>query len=104
MRGVAGYGRYDDDQVHVGCPWAKSDMSPCVARDGHLALGGEPPRQCVGCGNDVPYLIRDLADDYQPARVPAPALENPREAADRFRRLVWEATKPAEEVRDGQSG
>lgn len=100
-RGVAGYGRYDDDPAHVGCPWARSDMSPCVARDGRLALGGEPPRQCTGCGNDVPYLIRDLADDYPPAREPA-GPENPAEAAGRFRRLVWEATKPqAEGAGDG---
>jgi hypothetical protein len=99
-RGVAGYGRYDDDPAHVGCPWAKSDMSPCVARDGHQALGGEPAVQCVGCGNEMLYLIRDLADDCPLARVPAPPLENHREAADWFRRLVWEATKPEAEVSD----
>ena len=92
-RGVAGYGRYDDDRKKVGCPWAKSDMSPCLARDGHLALGGEPAVYCVGCGNTVPYLIRDLAADYGPATdvVPGTRLGVRR---GWFRRLVWEATKP----------
>lgn len=103
-RGVAGYGRYDADPAHVGCPWARSDRSPCVARDGRLALGGEPARQCAGCGNTVLYLIRDLADDYAPARVPAPP-ENLREIADRFRGLVREATRPqAQEGSDDRSG
>ena len=35
-KGICGYGRYDDDPNCVGCPRARSDMTPCIARDGHL--------------------------------------------------------------------
>ena len=46
--GPLGYGRYDDHPDTVGCPRAKTDMTPCVARDGDLAqdIDGD----CVGCG------------------------------------------------------
>jgi len=56
-KGPLGYGRYDDDPEHVGCPRAKSDMTPCAARDGNLALGGGT---CVGCGADPATLLRLL--------------------------------------------
>lgn len=65
MKGPLDYGRYDDDTNHVGCPRAKSDMTPCVARDGHLAVADNGV--CVGCG-------------YLPANL--------------FKELVWEVTKP----------
>ena len=108
-RGVAGYGRYDDDRKTVGCPWAKSDMTPCLARDGHLALGGEPAVYCVGCGNTVLYLIYDLAADYRPARSypeTTAGMLGPVTAAKLFRRLVWEATAPlaGEEAVDDNPG
>lgn len=96
-RGPAGYGRYDDDPVHVGCPWARSDMTPCVARDGHLAITDPPRIVCVGCGNTLRYLLADLADDLPLARDLPETLGDPDSDADRFRRLVWEATKPREE-------
>jgi hypothetical protein len=96
-RGVAGYGRYDDDPQHVGCPWAKSDMTPCVARDGHLALAGVTGArvQCVGCGNYLAFLYRDLADDYGPAAGLPPVPDQDADA-DRFRDLVRQATEPQE--------
>jgi hypothetical protein len=58
MKGILGYGRYDDAPEHVGCPRAKSDMTPCVARDGETAVddGGE----CVGCGERPAKLLAEL--------------------------------------------
>ena len=96
-RGTAGYGRYDSDPAHVGCPWAlasrRTSEAPCIARDGKLGmLGG----QCVSCGKSILSLFTDLADDYRPAEdalsgPPFPGLE---QAADKFRDLVYEATAP----------
>lgn len=50
-----GYGRYPDG--HIGCPRAKTDMTPCVARDGDLAaeIG-----TCVGCGQHAANLLTEL--------------------------------------------
>ena len=100
-RGPAGYGRYDDDPAHVGCPWAKSDMTPCVARDGHLAITTRPA-VCVGCGNTLPYLLADLADDWPRAGDEPVTLGDEDADAERFRRLVWEATKPVTEEVSGE--
>jgi hypothetical protein len=95
-RGPAGYGRYDDDPKHVGCPRAKSDMTPCIARDGHLALAGDPPSDCAGCGQEPGVLLTELAAVYG---VPgAPRAVDPGRAADRLRMLVREATEPATEA------
>lgn len=98
-RGIGGYGRYEGSRDHVGCPWARSSESPCAARDGRLALA-DAPVVCVGCGNSVRFLIRDLADDYPPAgeqEIPASAGT----AADWFRDLVFQATAP---LAGGSSG
>jgi hypothetical protein len=57
-RGILGYGRYDDDPEHVGCPRAHSDMTPCVARDGHLALADSG--ECVMCGANPADLLAEL--------------------------------------------
>jgi hypothetical protein len=59
-KGICGYGRYDDDPEHVGCPRAQSDMTPCVARDGHAALA-DAPQVCVGCGSNSVELLKELA-------------------------------------------
>lgn len=59
MKGLLGYGRYDDDPEAVGCPRARSDMTPCVARDGLPATGSDDTT-CVGCGEIVANLLRDL--------------------------------------------
>jgi hypothetical protein len=53
-----GYGRYKDDLDHVGCPRAKSDMTPCAARDGQTATGDSGV--CVGCGEHPADLLKDL--------------------------------------------
>jgi uncharacterized metal-binding protein len=37
------------------CPHAKSDMTPCVARDGATALTVDGC--CVGCGNHIDGLL-----------------------------------------------
>jgi hypothetical protein len=93
MRGPAGYGRYDNDPGHAGCPRAKSGMTPCIARDGHLALGGEPPADCVACRARPGDLLAELARDYEPAREALhPA--DPGDAADLLAALVRRATEP----------
>lgn len=57
-RGPAGYGRYDSDPEHVGCPHAATDMTPCVARDGAVAT--DATAHCVGCGRHPADLLCDL--------------------------------------------
>lgn len=59
-KGPLGYGRYDDAPEHVGCPRAKSDMTPCVARDGASA---EQASQCVGCQATTAELLRELVHE-----------------------------------------
>jgi len=58
MKGAGGYGRYNDDPEHVGCPRAKSDMTPCAARDGNVATLDDG--DCVGCQQYPADLLRDL--------------------------------------------
>ncbi len=65
MKGPYGYGRYDDDSDLVGCPRAKSDMTPCVARDGKTACADSGV--CVGCGEHpadlLTELVREVTED-----------------------------------------
>lgn len=56
-KGLLGYGRYDDDPSHVGCPQARSDMTPCVARDGRTA---DEAGVCVGCGVNTADAFTEL--------------------------------------------
>jgi hypothetical protein len=96
-RGPAGYGRYNDDPAYVGCPRAKSGMSPCIARDGHLALCGDPPADCVGCGQQPGALLAELGGAWEPARrrlQAAGGFASPGEGADRLAELVRIATEP----------
>jgi hypothetical protein len=58
MKGPLGYGRYNDDLTHVGCPRAKTDMTPCVARDAGTAV--DEDGNCVGCGQHPAELLRLL--------------------------------------------
>jgi hypothetical protein len=58
MSGILGYGRYEDDPEHVGCPRAKTDETPCVARDGDSATADDGV--CVGCGALPADLLRAL--------------------------------------------
>jgi len=92
-RGPAGYGRYNDSPEHVGCPFAKSDMTPCVARDGAICLSPSqdaPNAVCVGCGHAPSYLLADLAEEYEPAR--RQSVGEPAVIAARFAELVRAAT------------
>jgi hypothetical protein len=63
--GPCGYGRYNDDPEHVGCPRARSDMTPCIARDG-----------CSALADDVDIRL------------------NPNGAADQLRDVVRRVTEP----------
>ena len=87
-KGICGYGRYDDDPDHVGCPRAKTDMTPCIARDGSTALADD--RKCVGCGSRPAALLKELrlagAIQY-----PDPPQAKP--AADKLRDIVREVTQ-----------
>lgn len=56
--GQGGYGRYQDDPEHVGCPRAGSDMTPSAARDGDTACADDGA--CVGCGEQPADLLKEL--------------------------------------------
>jgi hypothetical protein len=86
--GPLGYGRYNDDPEHVGCPRARSDMTPCIARDGSLALADD--QKCVGCAGEPANLrraLRDAVGRKTPTVYHIAAVE-----ADRLRDLVREVT------------
>lgn len=55
----------------IDCPRAKTWMTPCIARDGHLALSDSKPdgtgAVCIGCVHDARELLTDLASRYEPA-------------------------------------
>lgn len=57
MRGLLGYGLYDDDPDRVGCPRAQTDMTPCVARDEYAVANDG---RCIGCGERAEVLLRAL--------------------------------------------
>jgi len=97
MRGPAGYGRYDDDPAHVGCPFARSRRSPCMARDGRLALVESPAMVCEGCYHTPEQQVEDLAMYWPPAEGIAPG--EPVTMADEFAAMVREMTEPGREVR-----
>jgi hypothetical protein len=61
MNGPLDYGRYTEDPSHVGCPRAETDMTPCVARDGQLAVADDG--LCVGCREQPASLLRALVWD-----------------------------------------
>lgn len=91
-----GYGRYKDDPEHVGCPRARTDMTPCIARDGHLALADDDG--CVGCGQRADGLDGLLqALRHEATGRSASPVTIPRHAADKLRDLVREVTEPSAE-------
>ena len=96
MKGPGGYGRYDNDPGYVGCPYALNDMTPCIARDGHLALAWNSAidQICAGCGHTPEHHIEDLARDYEPAAHLVARVMDPEQAADDFRDMVRAATEP----------
>lgn len=60
MKHASGYGRYNDDPEHVGCPYAKGDMTPCMARDGSLAVYNAG--KCVGCNHTPAHHLKELGE------------------------------------------
>jgi hypothetical protein len=46
----------------IACPYAKSDMTPCVARDGQMCVADEG--MCVGCERMPADMLRDLVKKY----------------------------------------
>lgn len=105
-KGPAGYGRYNDDPDQVGCPRARSDMTPCIARDGKLALSSGMLAVCAGCAQTPASLITELAaacrqPPYDTRMRCAPARHavargDPEAAATRLAWLVRQATEPSE--------
>lgn len=89
---ILGYGRYADDPEHVGCPRAGSDMTPCVARDGHTACEDEPEALCVGCGSS-PNALLDALQSELGREITSPLSPTRSAAADELRALVREATQ-----------
>jgi hypothetical protein len=89
MKGPLGYGRYNDDPTYVGCPRAQTDMTPCVARDGHLACADDG--NCVGCNKSPSALLISLQDAVGRERS---FVGTRAEAADRLTSLVREVTEP----------
>lgn len=84
MKGPFGYGRYDDDPAHVGCPRAWTDMSPCIARDGGLAVADN--NKCVGCGSSPGELLKEIGV--------TPTSNQPKAAADALCVEVLRVTDP----------
>lgn len=85
---VCGYGRCSDDPQHVGCPRAHSDMTPCIARDGQLALADDD--RCVGC-NDAPWRL--LVEVKKAAKLSPPARsQGPSHYADQLAKIVRRIT------------
>jgi hypothetical protein len=96
MKGPAGYGRYDRNPARVGCPYARWRRSPCIARDGRLALDAD--MLCRGCALGPEELAEALAEAYDPAR-DLLVTGDPVTLADEFAAAVREATEPREEAR-----
>lgn len=55
--GPGGYGRYDNDSEHVGCPRARTPETPCAARDKYAV---DDHGLCVGCDRPPAQLLREL--------------------------------------------
>jgi hypothetical protein len=51
-----------DSAEHIECPRAKTWMTPCAARDGHLACLDDG--RCVGCNEHPADLLTDLVPKY----------------------------------------
>ena len=79
------------DRNEINCPRAKTWMTPCIARDGHLAV--DDPKAttpvCVGCGEEPRALLLDLAERYPPTRRHVQT-HDPNTCADLLTRFVGE--------------
>jgi hypothetical protein len=92
MKGLAGYGRYDDNPDYVGCPRARTNMTPCIARDGSVALADDPV-DCVGCGARAADLLTELGEVYPPV-LAFTSWQNSWKTAEFLRTMVRQATEP----------
>lgn len=55
---------------YIDCPGAQSAWTPCIARDGSMALAehyASGKKVCVGCEASPISLLGDLAERYEPA-------------------------------------
>lgn len=86
-----GYGRYKDDPGHVGCPRARSDMTPCIARDGRLAIYDDG--DCVGCGVNAWEALVALKRAQKLS--PPSASQSPEHFADQLQKIVRRVTEPS---------
>ena len=97
-KGPAGYGRYNDSPEYVGCPRAKSDMTPCIARDGSTALSGGDRglvAKCVGCGVAPSVALADLRKELPGKdRSEISCVGHPKAVANRLQVLVRKVTEP----------
>jgi hypothetical protein len=51
-------------EITVCCPWARSDMTPCVMREGEVCYApsrDHSERSCVGCGAPPEAVARERA-------------------------------------------
>jgi hypothetical protein len=71
---------------NINCPRARTWMTPCVARDGSLAVADDGV--CVGCGADPEELLHELATRYPKAGSYTPS--GAREAAAALKLYVAE--------------
>lgn len=83
---------------YVHCPHAQSSMTPCVVRDGALAVTDPPGPVCVGCGRDPHKLRMDLARRYAAIETTGKPTFNRQRDADRLRDEVaayieWKGTQ-----------
>lgn len=78
----------------IFCPRARSDWTPCIARDGALALADDGV--CVGCGHQPSELLKDLALRHEPARRYLQT-RSPEKLADRLREQVAEYVEATDE-------
>lgn len=92
VKGICGYGRYDDAPNHVGCPRANSDITPCIARDGATALADD--LMCVGCNMNPKDLLNELdrAGVSVPTYSPVIGQRSQQNAADKLRAIVSRET------------
>lgn len=70
----------------IDCPRARTWMTPCIARDGALALDEDLDGTCIGCGIRPRAALVELAERAGP--VEAPPRASARTLAELLRRQV----------------
>lgn len=85
-------------ETYIDCPRAKTWMTPCIARDGHLALADDG--KCVGCTlreRLYPFEALSRLSEVMGRRVDPRAYRGRKGremAADAYRDLVAEYVAP----------